>query len=216
MYKSIIDNLTDEEVKRIAAESTSIKDFMRKAGYQGLGNNSRNKVKQRINELNITFSKKQDEEDNITINEKQLLRSKEIGLLGELKLETIAAQHNINISKPIVDDYKYDLILEKDGVFRRIQVKSSQSFENNSITFTLTTSKLDVAKKTYTNSLYSINDFEYFFLYDVITDRGFLVKNDKEDRYRFSIRYTKAKNNQTKNINFADDYAAELIIDKIF
>jgi len=57
------------------------------------------------------------------------MQSKTIGAIAELKFSTIAIEKGFEVSKPMIDNYSYDLIVKSGGVFNRVQIKSTSSHD---------------------------------------------------------------------------------------
>jgi len=56
--------------------------------------------------------------------------AKELGALGEMMFATEALRHGFSVCRPYCDR-KFDLILEKNGRFHRIQIKTCKTLIND-------------------------------------------------------------------------------------
>jgi hypothetical protein len=123
MNKSIIDNISDENIINIAREADGIVDFYRRLGYKSQkgtpGKNTRKKIKERLKKLNITINKKEITNAECLIYSGSIVSDK-LGFLGESKFVYLCANENINVSKPLFHDVPYDFIIEKDNKMVRI------------------------------------------------------------------------------------------------
>ena len=82
MHKSIIDNLTDEQVKEIFKKSINLKTFYRNLGYKqdDVGKNTRKKIKERMDKLGLRFENiVKEKKENIIDPIKDTLNSTQIG-----------------------------------------------------------------------------------------------------------------------------------------
>ena len=137
------------------------------------------------------------------------------GKIGELSIIEKFISHNIPVYTPVVDAYGTDIIADINGTLLKIQVKSSASItESNSVSFQLSRSG---TWRTSSGELhgqkmdYSTSDVDYFALYDINTDRAFMVKN--HGKRSISVRYDTPCNNQSKTIHRADDYDFDTVVD---
>ena len=139
MHKSIIDNMSDDDVKEIFKNSLNLRDFYKNLGYKNydVGNNTRKKIKRRLLSLNLSFGCKAEENDqqiskpevakDIVHPLKNLLNTKSIGFIGESKLIFLCSKHGIIVSKPLLD-CKYDFIIDKNRYFKKNTSKNNINF----------------------------------------------------------------------------------------
>lgn len=141
------------------------------------------------------------------------MNSKKIGNIGEAKVLCKFVELGIPVYLPFGDNEKADLIAEFDGKLQRIQIKTSEKAEDGIMSFDLvssTTHRSNGVKHKYTSE-----EIDYFALYNVERDKIFLLKVDNEPRTSIKIRYEKSKNNQTKGINFEEDFLIEKILSQL-
>lgn len=139
------------------------------------------------------------------------MNSKNVGNIGEAKTLAKFVELGIPVYIPFGDNEKADLVAEFNGKLNKIQCKTSVKLgRNNSIVVN--------AVSTYSNShstittRYSQDDADYFSIYNVETDTLVLFPNNGKYRGKISIRVTPPLNNQRKDINFAEDFIFERMI----
>lgn len=97
---------------------------------------------------------------------------------------------------------RIDLIVERDGKLRRVQVKST---DVDGEVVRLSLKKSGPGGYSYT---YQVSDFDYFALYIRTLDKLVLVPSSvlKDNSNTLVFRLSKAKNNQTKGVHLLSDY----------
>ena len=106
-------------------------------------------------------------------------------------------------------DSRYDFIADVNHRLYRIQVKtSSLGEEKDYIEFHTQSSHTNTKKTVYQS--YSSDDIDYFAT--VYNGQCYLVPVDKAGSRSCRLRLSPTKNGQTKNINFAEDFAFENIL----
>ncbi len=91
----------------------------------------------------------------------ELLNPSQIGNITELKCQIFLIQHNWNVLIPIGNYQKYDLVIEKNGKFYRIQIKHASSSDDNT-SFVVRT-KYDIRDNgEVRQQTYSVKDVDYF------------------------------------------------------
>ena len=200
MNKTIVNSINDDEFKKIVESSTSILEVSKKLGFKhSPGKGSKDRIKKRIDELNISLDTKTKKE-RVT-KESNYVNTKEIGFVGEKALEFECAKNRITYFKTDTDNLPYDYLIQmKDGL-KKVQVKTTEFKDtDSSIIFHVGHGNY------YTNSKrgYNVDEIDYVFLYCIETEQSFLVKYSKEQK-SFTIKLSKTKNNQKEKINFYED-----------
>ena len=132
-------------------------------------------------------------------------KTKEIGIIGEEVLTTEFLKNGYIVSKPIGDNAPYDLIVDKNGKLRKIQVKTTENIVDGIMIFQ--TNVTNPFKKT--NRKYTQDEIDYFGLYCFENNYvGLLPFSDYTAR-KTKIRITPTKNNQQHNVKMAEDYNFE-------
>lgn len=134
------------------------------------------------------------------------LNPSQIGLITEYKCQLFLIEQGFNVLTPIGNYQKYDLVIEKNNKFYRIQVKHATEQENAFLVRTKYDVRYNgkVKKETYTakDCDYFMTEFQgHFYIFPV-----------------FGTTETKFWLNPTKNYptsKMAKDYIAEDILSKL-
>lgn len=134
-------------------------------------------------------------------------KTKRIGNLGEIAAMAKLAEMEIPIYMQIGDAELADLIILVDNQPLKIQVKTTTTYNGICSKFDLTSRQ---SYKPRTNlkakrHIYSQDEIDAFICYDAVTKKLFIVENDM-NRVSFWVRYSKTKNNQSKKVNYYEDY----------
>jgi len=103
---------------------------------------------------------------------------------------------------PFGDSQRYDLVIEKNGKFQKIQVK----------TVTEKNGAIQVDARVIGHNLRKFNiyhptekDFDILAVVGMKTQKVYTIPFDGKHR-RIRLRVSQTKNNQRKNVRLADDY----------
>ena len=113
----------------------------------------------------------------------------------------LCTANNITVLEPKGDNKPYDFVIELDGKFKKIQVKTSRAIKNGAPIF-------HIGKTTgYKKEIpYTKEDVDYFFFYDLINNAYALVPfEDMPSGCKIQLRNQKAKINHP-SIKYFDDY----------
>lgn len=131
------------------------------------------------------------------------MNSKRIGNIGEAYALAKLVELGIPVYQQFGDNEAADYIILVNNKALKIQVKTSNGFSGDKVTFSLTTS--NAHRKNGGRHKYSTNDIDAFICYDSYTKEVFLIKNDGVIA-NITIRYIKPKNNQKEGINYYTDF----------
>ena len=124
------------------------------------------------------------------------------GLMGELEFSLYLIKNGWNVYKPIDQNSRADLVIEKEGNFRRVQVKYCTPYKG-----CLRVEMDHPMRKTQSYSSDEIDDIGAF---DPINKKLYLIPiSDIVPRKQIWIRVDKTKNSQRKNINLGEKYLLE-------
>lgn len=130
--------------------------------------------------------------------------SKQKGDIAELKVMLYLEENGYDVLMPFGDKARYDVVSEKGGIFERIQVKYV-TMKNGVIKVSLcSNTKIDgkLVKHKYTSG-----EIDSIIAY--CPDNGNLYKlkmSEIKTNTSVYLRVSDTKTNQTKKINFANDY----------
>jgi len=216
MNKSIVDNIIDEDFIEIVVNSVSINQVALKMGYKNSpGLNTRNKINNRINNLNISLKKKPtlSLEERKSKQLKDIKNYKKIGDIGENYFKYECSRFDILNSEVIGDNAPYEFIIDVNKKLYRIQVKTSTVDTGSTIIFSTNQSQL--INGIYTSGKYEDNSFDFYYLFSTTKEEGYLVPFKEAGVSSTSIRYKGAYNNQSKNIKMRNSYLFENVIRKM-
>jgi hypothetical protein len=129
-----------------------------------------------------------------------MTKKKQLSKEGELRFAAEFLRKGFQIFLPYGEDSPIDLLIEKDGNFKRIQIKSTRPIKG-AIHCRIKSSNNWQVKK------YTKKDIDYFGIYDYLNKRGYLIPiEEMEGMTETNIRIEKTKNNQIKGVRFAEKY----------
>lgn len=123
------------------------------------------------------------------------------GDLGQAMIMADALRRGYKVALPLGEDWRYDLIIEKEGKLLRLQCKYVESSRG----------VVKVRCETHDGRnyyKYKQEDLDYIAVYDKITDKCYYIKCSYlgKGRGSLSLRTTKTKNGQVKGILKAEDF----------
>ena len=129
------------------------------------------------------------------------------GIKSEAAFVGEMGKREINLLSPFGDNNRYDYVIEHNGEFERIQVKTAnQKDEKNHVKFCCASTGTWSARRN-TKEDYE-GDIDYFAVYHRERDHFYLVPIEKAPKANMSIRYGEPEN-ASPNINWAEDYLLE-------
>lgn len=141
------------------------------------------------------------------------MNTKKLGNIGEAKVLCKFVEMQIPVYQAFGDIEKADLIAEFNGKLNKIQVKTSEKFENDQFIVDLTSSTIR-KQKDYKHK-YSKDEIDYFAVYNLQSDVLLLFpisEFENKTAVKINIPY-KPSHNQYKAINW-EDYTFEKIINQ--
>lgn len=139
------------------------------------------------------------------------MNTKRLGNIGEIKTIAKFVEMQIPVYQAFGDIEKADLVADFNGKLNKIQVKTSEIFEDGSFKVDLTSST--IRKKVDYKHKYSSDEIDYFAIYNLQSDTLLLLPI-KEFEGKTSIKINipyKPSRNQHKAINW-EDYTFDKII----
>jgi hypothetical protein len=127
-------------------------------------------------------------------------QKKQIAKEGELRFAAEFIRKGWSIFLPYGEDSAIDLLIEKEGKYQRVQIKTTKPI-NNVIHCRIKSSNNWQVKK------YNKEDIDYFGIYDYENKRGYLIPIEEvAGMTDVSLRIGKTKNNQKKGTRSAEEY----------
>ena len=135
-----------------------------------------------------------------------MLNTVTIGDIGEAQAIALFTKKQIPVSKPLTNNVRYDLIIEKDNKLYRVQVKSTANIKDGKMEFATNTT--NYTKGTWSSNHYSKNEVDLFFLYCLENDWcGLFIPDNEDIPTTLFIRTMPPKNNQKVGIRLMEDYS---------
>ena len=133
--------------------------------------------------------------------------SNQRGVLTELHYELFCTERKILLSKPIIQDSRYDYVMEYNKKLYKVQCKSS-TFKEDKIVFRAHMNNIRQNTTTY----YSEEDVDFFYTY--YNGISYLIPFQNAGKDGTTLRFTsKTPNNPT--IRWAKDYEADKILQNL-
>jgi len=122
------------------------------------------------------------------------------GIIGEMEFTIHLLKKGYVILRPINPNSSYDLVIEKDGLYTRLQIKYLTP-KNGRLRVEFDRPKRKIG-------LYQERGVDAMGIYDSMNDTFYLIPLDKfKNKSGIWIRISQAKNGQIRNINSAIQYS---------
>lgn len=142
----------------------------------------------------------------------------QLGKIGELAVIKKFISRGIPVYTPVIDSGA-DIIADLHGNLKKIQIKTSatRNETDTATSFDLTTGRYTPngceGKKKLKHIHYSLDEVDYFALYDFLEDRAFIMKN-REGR-SVALRDDDAPTYKGKKYNFKSKYDIDRFLDLV-
>lgn len=144
-----------------------------------------------------------------------MIPHKKIGTIGEAKTLAKFSEYGIDCYLPFNENTKSDIIADINGKLTRIQIKTSNQIDHNSLVVSI--------RQSGNKEVYSNTDVDYFVIYNMIDDELYMItfddiKNSIGKSISIKIRYTRAVHKDTlqnKDIMIDDVLTRDLGLCKI-
>lgn len=141
------------------------------------------------------------------------LDSKAKGAQTELECITYLHRLGYNISIPWGDNARYDFVLDVNDKLYKIQCKTSREDTEVKGVYRFNCQSTYVNSKGNRTAGYTEKDIDFFCTF--IEGKCYLVPLSETSKKEKVMRFVPPKNNQTKGITFAQDYLAEIQLEKL-
>lgn len=138
-------------------------------------------------------------------------KTKQLGLLTELSCQLYISQLGYNICTPLCEDCRYDMIVDFNGILKKIQVKTCHE-NNNKTGVEFPTISTRSNSKEATPVKYSEDDVDYFATF--YNNKCYLVKNIYDSTYITLLYDGNATGNECIP-RYLSEYECEKQINKI-
>jgi hypothetical protein len=131
-------------------------------------------------------------------------------MVGERSQGAIVAEvvkYGYTVLIPFGEAHRYDMVIEKDGQFLRLQCKTGR-YENGVVKFaTCSVNWWNKTKKRYTRE-----EIDYFAVYCQYTGKVYLVSVDVVPHDMGTLRVEPTANNQAKGVRWAEDFEIDRVM----
>ena len=143
----------------------------------------------------------------------------EKGYLGQLFVEEAFIQHGFNLFKPVLENGKVDLIIEKNNKYLKIQIKTVQEYRRSKC---IPVRKISHNMGEYKIKRYTEEDIDYFIGVDIDTRDLYILPVSFSSQYTSAVAISSCqsyKNNFEQlepvigNDNSGDDDNVETLTD---
>lgn len=136
------------------------------------------------------------------------MNAKEIGAIGVLAVAKKLAEKGIKVAFPFGDSARYDLLLELNGRFARVQVKSTQNKDGllRVKLMTIITKYYNDSRPNFVLKHYLPGEIEAFIIYNRSNDSLYILPPRMLRQQDISLRLDSLKSKQRKGIHWATDY----------
>lgn len=121
------------------------------------------------------------------------------GDIGELIVATELLRTGWHVAFPYGENLKYDIVAEKEGVFKRIQVKAVTP-QNGVLRVNCR------ASNNWSVLHYTPKDFEMLAVADLTNRKVYFIPSGRMTRNLINLRISPPKNGQKRKVNLAEDF----------
>jgi hypothetical protein len=126
-----------------------------------------------------------------------------IGDISEAKVLGRFLELGYTVLLPWSNGERYDMVIEREGKFLRIQVKTARcESDGSSICFNVSSTNGSTRQRT----SYSKDQIDYFAAYCPENDKIYLVSIGNAGINKIRLRLKPTVNNQQENVRWAKDY----------
>ena len=130
------------------------------------------------------------------------LNPTQIGDISEAMVRARFIQNGYLVFIPLNNGLRYDILVEKEGTFKRVQIKTGRLRANGTIKFN--TSSLN--PKTRNSQLSYYGEADWFAVYCPQTEKVYLLSVDESPPNHAYLRVEPTQNGQKQGIRWAEDY----------
>lgn len=121
------------------------------------------------------------------------------GVIGELEFTSHLIKKGYTVLTPVNPNSCYDLVIEKEGTFTKLQVKYCTP-RNGTLC-------VELDRKQRTTKSYKERGVDAMGAYDSVHEKFYLIPMDKiKTKKEIWLRVEQSKSAQTKNVHFAEEF----------
>ena len=142
-----------------------------------------------------------------------MLNTKQQGNITEIECMLAFLKLGYNVLTPYGDCERYDFVVDINGIFYKIQVKSANAshIEDGYIEFKTANKTTKDGKNV--RHFYTKEEIDYFMT--SYNNQCYLIPVEECSKYDKRLRFTPPKNGQIKGITLATEYELEKVVNKI-
>lgn len=141
------------------------------------------------------------------------LSTKRKGFITEEKIKLWFFERGWSVSVPLGDDDRYDFIVDFNGKLLRMQSKTA-NLKRTKGCLNICTSSCHSNNTSNYRKQYSKDEIDFFCTLNPETGKIYLIPVE-ECGNEFNLRLIPSKNNNIKNVHFAENYEGEKMIERI-
>jgi hypothetical protein len=129
------------------------------------------------------------------------MHPKDRGDISEAQILARLTERGFGVLMPWKENHRYDFVVETQGEFLSVQVKTARQNKEGAITFSSCSNDLRTGEKTDYH-----DEVDVFGIYSPDLKECFIVPVEYAGTTSMTLRYKMPKNNQRKGIFWAVDY----------
>lgn len=139
------------------------------------------------------------------------MNSKRIGNIGEIKAISKFVELGIPVYLPFGDNERADMIINVDNKLLKIQVKTSNTCDNDGVSFYLDCSR---GHRELYRTHYTSDDIDYFVLYSIQLDKLYMIHVNDAPKTKIYFR-TNMLDISNSKIRNSDNYQIDNVLNTI-
>jgi uncharacterized protein with GYD domain len=132
------------------------------------------------------------------------------GQAAEAIVKSEFVSSGISVLVPAYDNEPYDIVIELEGDFHRVQIKTAfEATTDGAVRFrtrSTRTKSSGYEREGYQGSV------DLFAVYAPVCDETYVIPIEDAGDTQMTIRYEQSKNNNVKNINWHEDYLLDEVL----
>jgi len=132
------------------------------------------------------------------------------GQAAEAIVKSEFVSRGVSVLVPAYDNEPYDIVIELEGDFYRVQIKTAfEATTDGAVRFrtrSTRTKSSGYEREGYEGSV------DLFAVYAPVCDETYVIPIEDAGDTQMTIRYEQSKNNNVKNINWHEDYLLDEVL----
>jgi len=132
------------------------------------------------------------------------------GQAAEAIVKSEFVSRGVSVLVPAYDNEPYDIVIELEGDFHRVQIKTGfEATTDGAVRFrtrSTRTKSSGYEREGYQGSV------DLFAVYAPVCDETYVIPIEDAGDTQMTIRYEQSKNNNVKNVNWHEDYLLDEVL----